>query len=548
VEPGRVQLENAGGYWSLLIDGKPWLGLAGEVGNSSSSCQRHMAPIWKRAKRLACNAVLAPVTWELLEPREGQYDFAQIDALIEGARSEGLRLIPLWFGTWKNAQSAYAPPWVRADRRRFFRAELHPGVPGAAVSAFCSEAQEADSRAFAALMEHVGQVDADHGTVVMVQVHNEVGLLQGEARDRCPQADAAFERSAPEALLTHLADCRGRLHPMLEEHLAGTKAGTRWADLFDDAVLAEEAFTAWHIGRFTNSVAAAGRREYALPMFANAWVVNFQTEQPGEYPAGGPVAHLHDIWRAAAPALSAFAADIYSTEHYAEHLRAFARIDQPLLIPEIRRSNALAAQALYCFGAHNALLFAPFGLEEIPMRRADRECHDAASASGEEALDRGSMAHGLAGAYDVLSQLTPLLVRHRPGGNVWAVLQQPAFRRSQGFVAGDLVFRLRFTKDCIPGGRHGVCLVIRVGPQQYLAAGIDCELRLIRRGGTLEFAWIEEGDLREGRWNPGRRLNGDEGGRITFSESPTICRFELLEPAAGVAATGENVTPFEPLS
>jgi hypothetical protein len=158
------------------------------------------------------------------------------------------------------------------------------------------------------------------------------------------------------------------------------------------------------------------------------------------------------------------------------------------------------------------------------------------------------MAHGLAGAYDVLSQLTPLLVRHRPEGNAWAVLQQPAFRRTQGLVRDGLVFRVCFVKDCVPGRRHGACVVIRVGPHRYFAAGIDCQLRLFRRGGTVEFAWIEEGELRGGRWNPGRRLNGDEGGRIVFGDSPAVRQFELLDPAADVAATGENVTPFEPLS
>ena len=91
-------------------------------------------------------------------------------------------------------------------------------------------------------------------------------------------------------------------------------------------------------------------------------------------------------------------------------------------------------------------------------------------------------------------------------------------------------------------------MVIRTGRNRFIAAGADCELRLIRRDGTLEFAWIEDGEFREGQWQPRRRLNGDEGGRMIFGSQPSIRRFELLDPAAGAQPTGENVIPYEPMT
>jgi len=44
-----------------------------------------------------------------LEPEEGKFDFSSIDTTISLARKYDLKLIFLWFATWKNGVMDYAP-------------------------------------------------------------------------------------------------------------------------------------------------------------------------------------------------------------------------------------------------------------------------------------------------------------------------------------------------------------------------------------------------------------------------------------------------------
>src|SRR5262249_36166913 len=80
--------------------------------------------IWERMAALNLNTLLAPVSWELIEPQEGTFDFTLVDGLLRASRSHGLRLILLWFGSWKNGMSSYAPLWVKRDTTRFPRTRL----------------------------------------------------------------------------------------------------------------------------------------------------------------------------------------------------------------------------------------------------------------------------------------------------------------------------------------------------------------------------------------------------------------------------------------
>ena len=131
---------------------KPFLMLAGEAHNSNSSSLSAMEPVWEKAKQLALNSILLPVSWELVEPQEGEYDFALVDGLIKAARIRGFKLGLLWFGSWKNGQCTYAPEWVKTDLARFRRAEIRKGenrvridlfngLDYSTLSCFCEEMQ-----------------------------------------------------------------------------------------------------------------------------------------------------------------------------------------------------------------------------------------------------------------------------------------------------------------------------------------------------------------------------------------------------------------------
>src|SRR4030042_435725 len=197
------QINKNGPATQLIVDGKPFLMLAGEQHNSSASSLEYMEPMWDKLVALGLNTVLATVSWELVEPQEGQFDFALVDGLVEQARRHNLRLVFLWFASWKNAWSTYVPTWVKKDLARFPRAQDKSGRTTGAVSPLCDEAMKADAHAFAAVMRHIRRIDEDHGTVLMMQIENETGLL-GSSRAFSPQANEVFAGLVPAELMDSL--------------------------------------------------------------------------------------------------------------------------------------------------------------------------------------------------------------------------------------------------------------------------------------------------------------------------------------------------------
>ena len=171
------RLEERGEVVQLIVDDEPFLILGGELGNSSATDRAFMAERWTKLRDMNLNTVLAPVYWEMVEPQEGRFDFSVVDGMIEDARVHDMRLVLLWFGVWKNSMSSHVPTWVKRDSERFPRTLGGDGRAQEILSAYSVQTRDADARAFAALMRHLKEIDAEQRTVIMVQVENEIGFL-----------------------------------------------------------------------------------------------------------------------------------------------------------------------------------------------------------------------------------------------------------------------------------------------------------------------------------------------------------------------------------
>jgi beta-galactosidase GanA len=270
------------GASQLIVHGKPYVILGGELGNSSAGTVAQTDDILPRLARMHVNTVLMPVAWEQIEPLEGQFDFSILDHWMDIAQQNKVHLVLLRFGSWKNGFSNYAPAWVKADTNRFPRALSAAGESLEILSTLGAETVRSDSRAFGKLMAHVGEHDAEQQTVLMVQVENEVGCL-GRGRDRSAEADKEFKELVPDKLKSGLNSRRLSLSPELAVHFA--PAGHTWTEVFGDA--ANEVFMAGRYASYIEHVAAAGKLEYALPMYVNAQLPAAM-ERAGEYPSGGP--------------------------------------------------------------------------------------------------------------------------------------------------------------------------------------------------------------------------------------------------------------------
>src|SRR5438477_5095847 len=146
------------GRWALLVDGQPYLMLGGQIHNSSS-WPSELPDVWKNLADLHANTVEAPVYWEQVEPREGKFNWDNLDLLVKGAREHSLHVVLLWFGTWKNGNMHYLPQWVKTDTKRFPRVIRADGEPIDVLSASSRSNRETDKAAFSALMRHLKVLD-----------------------------------------------------------------------------------------------------------------------------------------------------------------------------------------------------------------------------------------------------------------------------------------------------------------------------------------------------------------------------------------------------
>jgi hypothetical protein len=481
------------GAQQFVVHGKPFLILGGELGNSSAGTAAQADFILPDMARMHLNTVLMPVAWEQTEPTEGHFDFSVLDHWIDVARQQNLHLVLLWFGSWKNGFSEYAPDWVKADINRFPRAQTANGTPLEILSTFGTETLRLDSRAFAALMSHLREKDREQQTVLMVQVENEVGYL-GPGRDRCPEATTQFAGPVPRELIQKLLAKRGELSPELGAHF--NPQGSTWREVFGEA--ATEVFMAWRYASYIDSVARAGKRQYALPMYVNAQLPSLM-ERPGEYPSGGPHPYYLEVYRAVAPAIDFYSPDIYWPE-FEYWVRRYQIQGNPIFIPEAKIETA-PYNALYAYGAARAFGFCPFGIDSL---------HAPASSTDPNPA--------IMQAYAALSSLEDVLATAQSAGRTQGVvLHANSPRAAQSVSLGGYLFEASLSRAWKTGtllADDGAMLLLESGPDEFIVAGSGLTVRMSRDPDTdnqiAGIASIEQVSKAGSEWVVSARLNGDQ--------------------------------------
>jgi len=539
-------LEKSDHTTQLIVTGKPFLILGGELHNSSTSGTAYMHPIWEQMKKKNLNTVIAPVYWELLEPQEGQFDFTLVDSMLAGARKQNLHLVILWFASWKNGYSMYVPSWIKNNSDKYPRAKDENGKSLQQLSTFGEATANADARAFKALMNHIQEVDGKQQTIIMAQIENEVGLFY-TPRDYSEAANKAYNNSVPAALMQYLISHKGKLQPELDSvwKANGYKTSGTWEEVFGKSIvdkknwetlsyLTEELFTVYHYAKYIGNVAAAGKEAYPIPMYVNAWLKQPLTPIPGKYPAGGPTPHTLDIWRAAAPSLDLIEPDIYVPDA-TYTIEQYHREGNAIFVPEIRPGIRSANEVFWILGQHDAIGVSPFGIDD--------------SKPEDDPITK---------TYAALTQVKDLILQHQGDGTMKGILVD-TIKRSQEFdLAGYHIkaqlssgsfaelagFSVGEKKVGIAGG-----ILINTGKDEFIAIGKDYTLTfnpIQDDGKSIDVEYFDEGTFANGKWVTMRRLNGDEGtgggdygfgfkqgnyGMIRFQPSPTdnysIVRFKM---------------------
>ncbi|HEX7494044.1 MAG TPA: DUF5597 domain-containing protein [Bacteroidales bacterium] len=511
-------LEKQGTSTQLVVDGKPFLILGGELGNSSFTSVEYMEPVWPRLIAMNLNTVLAPVYWELIEPVEGKFDFTLYDQLILKARKNNLKIVILWFGSWKNSMSSHAPSWVKKNQERFPRIKDDKGTSHEILTPFSEENLMADLKAYRALLKHIKEIDGEDHTIIMIQTENEIGMLP-TARDHSSLANKIFEENVPSAFIEYLIKNKDILVPEFKEKWAvnGYKDSGNWEEIFGKGLSTDEIFMAWYYAQFTNQIIKAGKETYPLPMYVNA-ALNRPGRLPGEgYPSAGPLPHIMDVWKAGGPSIDFLAPDIYfpNIEYWCD---LYTRQQNPLFIPEAGSDPSAAPKVFFTIGHYESIGYSPFSIE---------------SKQNPEEDDLGK-------AYKLIAQLTPLLSAHRGKNEINGVLLDDQKQETKiTFGKYEFTIRHSYTLGYEPEAREklwvpGGAVIIQTGENEFYIAGSGVVVtfrNLNEPELSVGILKTEEGQFNNNQWTVIRHLNGDQihqGRHIRiFKRDFSILRFEL---------------------
>jgi len=482
------RLVKTGSKVSLIVDGKPFIMLGGQVGNNSAT-QERMAHAWPKLKAYHANTVEFPVYWKTIEPQEGKFDFSDFDNVLKDCRAQGLKAVLLWFGSNKCGKYLWIPSWVKQDSSRFPKMmDINGNTANSIALSLHSKATlDVELKAYTAFMKHLSELDKNDRTVILMQVENEPGLL-GSVRDFSAATNRLFNGPVPAKLTAALRK----------------KAGT-WKAVFGPR-LADETFSAYYMADYMNKLAVAGKRIYPIPTYVNVWMGGQGTndrfnefDRPGDsYPSGGPVSHLIDVWKAAAPDIDIIAPDIYhqSSTIYRTILTRYTRPDNPLLIVETGQGMVFARNCFYALADYSALGFAQYGID----------------GGGSDAVGQGFTDVGA--NFRLIKPAIPVIARLQGTNKLKAAVEEEAIpSRMLYFDNYDILTQFPLgmndkggamplsEKSYIPSGR---VLFAQLQPDEFLILGFNALIDFKPPIGSgfkhARFLSVEEGIFENGVW------------------------------------------------
>jgi Domain of unknown function (DUF5597)/Beta-galactosidase len=480
------------GHSTLLVDGKAFFILGGQVHNSSA-WPATMSHVWFAIEKLHANTLEIPIYWEQIEPQEGIFDFSMIDTILSQARAHNVHIVLLWFATWKNGSNHYLPEWMKSDPAKYPNIK---GLNGQFVDSPTPNANatlEQDSKAFTAVMKYLRGRDTFH-TVIMVQVENEPGSWYS-VRDYSPAAQKLFEAQVPNELLKP---------EVLKSLNVPVNSRGNWQEVFGPR--ADEYFHAWSTAKFIGHVAAAGAAEYPIPMYVNAALRDPLTNPMAtSYESGGPTDNVIPIWQATAPAIKILAPDIYlsGSEKILKVLELYAQNKNPLFVPE---AGLVPENVKYLYEviARGGIGFSPFGIDDNGSLKTESQTLDNLLQFTQE--------------YETLAPMMKDLQQWSSEGKIKSCIEREDhadqiinFGEWQATVSFGRAKRNIIIPDTPSIGRM---MIVQLNPNRFLVVGALCHITFCPTGRNLGRSWqylkVEEGYYENGSFIPIRILNGDE--------------------------------------
>jgi hypothetical protein len=252
--------------------------------------------------------------------------------------------------------------------------------------------------------------------------------------------------------------------------------------------MADLTFMTWNTAKYINLVAGAGKKEYPLPMYANAWI-EWDGNKPGDYPSGGPIAKMIPLWKAAAPNIDILAPDIYQPD-FAHRCELHRQMGNPLFIPEVMPDILSVAYVFYSIG-QSAICYSPFAIDNLKLFPTD---------------------HPLQNSYQLLMRLMPYLQKYQATGKMVGILG--ARNEKQEIELGQYRLLIEFAGNEKPD-LPGFGLAIALNDDEFLVSGSGFTVTFLSKQGMpkrSEILSAYELIYQNNKWVKQRRLNGDETG------------------------------------
>lgn len=207
IEVSKLVTENNKTYVS--VDGKPFPFLGAQIRldallNCDKMTINEVEIYFRKAKELGLNCVQIPISWNMVEPKENQYDYSIVNSILQFTNKYNLKMELLWFSTNMvgDSFSYLIPLYVlqeynkrlsRNDEGNFWN------YYGYQYTMILDDewVLERETKAITALFNHIRYWDSQNGDkhpVISAQIHNEPDALM---RWRIDQKDLKYRDGTP---------------------------------------------------------------------------------------------------------------------------------------------------------------------------------------------------------------------------------------------------------------------------------------------------------------------------------------------------------------
>jgi len=456
-------LEEINDHRVLIVDGKPFIILGLQWDCDGCYTPEDMDPFFEHGESMGLNTASLLLYWREIEPEEGKYNFTMLDHRIDIARKHHMKIVLVWFASFKNGCLTYAPDYVRKDHQRFRKVKDKKGSQH--TNNCCPTAEETHKRDELALIQifnHLKEVDSKDHTVILFQMENETGIF-GTNRCYCDICNNKYSKFDYKS---------------------------------EYGVQAEEAFSATCIAEYCDSLAKTIKEIYPIPVYMNAWLpAAYVNQRPGfDYPSGGPVPGMLALYYKTIKHIDFLSPDIYQYGYrdFNYYSKIYTAKDNPLFIAECATGKGARTEKniFYAIGYYAAIGYDPWAINRCcPGFMSEPLVNTADGKWSEEAYE-------LHKSYKMINEAIYPIVMAQNTENLKTFVEEEG---DNGILLSFNELDVEIKFDHPKKSARG--FVIRQTKDEFILVGAGAHISFSKKGGErVPVSIVESGLFNDNKW------------------------------------------------